>query len=157
MAAQDEPDLNYLTFHLDVLSHLMKQQGTAIYQAHADVSLRDLRVLRFVALEPGISPGRVVELSHLEKTAVSKLVTSLVQRGHLRREIGADNARYVNLYLTDVGQRTVAHCDELGKQMESTAMAVLTPRERDVLNRCLRKLTTWIKAQPRALDPGEYE
>jgi DNA-binding MarR family transcriptional regulator len=154
MKQTSAPTPDYLTFHFDVLSGLMKQRATAVYQERAGVSLRDLRVLRFVAAEPGISPSRLVALSHLEKTTVSKLLTLLAQRGFLTREISVDNAKYVNLLLTEAGKRVVAECDVLGRQMEESMLSVLSVRERETLGRCIDKLTGRLAASHDSLDPG---
>jgi len=139
------PQIDFLSFHLDVLSDLLKEDITGAYQDLCGVSLRDLRVLRFVGLQPGVTPGRLAQLCHYEKPLVSKLITPLVQRGYLRRQVDAASARYVNLTLTDAGRQAVAACDQLGKENQDQLMQALSESEQVVLMQCIAKLTTRLK------------
>src|ERR1700709_75023 len=96
--------LEHLNFRLDVLSALAKNVASGLYEAECGVTLRDLRVLRFVDMQPGISLGPLVDLTYIEKTLVSKLVTTLAKRGLLTRSTGTTDARVINLHLTRKGK-----------------------------------------------------
>lgn len=138
------PALDFLTFHLDALSGLMKQQATVVYEQEVGVSLRDLRLLRLVSAQPGITSTQAVALSHMEKTIVSKLTTELAQRGYLERRIDTANARFVNLYLTDLGRQAVARSQELGQALDDAVLSVLSTQESETLRACIHKLTQWV-------------
>jgi hypothetical protein len=71
MSKAPYPRLEHLNFRLDVLSELAKGVASGLYEAECDVTLRDLRVLRFVGMQPGISLGPLIELTYLEKTLVT--------------------------------------------------------------------------------------
>ena len=141
MLPSDHPILEYLTFRLDRLSELSKDAATQYYESEFGVSVRDLRILRLVALEPGLTLGRLIELTMLEKTLVSKIVTSMVKRELLRREIGRADARQVNLYLTGTGEALVKATYERGNVLESLLLSGLSADELRVLNGCIDKLT----------------
>lgn len=68
MPKADHPILEYLTFRLDRLSELTKEAGTQVYESEFGISIRDLRIVRLVALEPGLTLTRLIELTMLEKT-----------------------------------------------------------------------------------------
>lgn len=140
------PAIDFLTFRLDVLSGQAKQLGTEVYENACGVTLRELRVLRLAYHQPGITQGEAVTLSYLEKTLVSKLVTSLVRRGLLVRQIGAEDARWVHLHLTDEGRDVVKKCNRLGRKMEQSFLSVLDPDEIAVFERCLAKLAARVEA-----------
>ena len=135
------PALDYLTVRLDVLTNLAKDTASEVYERDHGVSLRELRVLCLAYHTPGITQGEVVLHSMLEKTQVSRMITSLVQRGVLQRQIGAKDARLVHLHLTPAGREAVRQCNRIGRRMEKSLMASLDPAEAQVFERCLVRLT----------------
>ncbi|MFM0721498.1 MarR family winged helix-turn-helix transcriptional regulator [Paraburkholderia strydomiana] len=96
-------------------------------------------------MQPGISLGPLVELTYLEKTLVSKLVTTLANRGLLTRSIGMADARVINLHLTRKGKTIVRKCDRIGKTFDENLLSVLSAEERRVLFHCVDKLTEHVK------------
>ncbi|WP_107311449.1 MarR family winged helix-turn-helix transcriptional regulator [Burkholderia metallica] len=141
MPQADHPILEYLTFRLDRLSELTKAAGTQVYESEFGVSIRDLRILRLVALEPGLTLTRLIELTMLEKTLVSKIVSAMVKRGFIRREVGRADARQINLYLMADGEDLVARTYARGNVLEGMLLAALTPDELRVFNGVVDKLT----------------
>ena len=89
MSKAPYPRLEHLNSRLDVLSALAKNVASVLYEAECGVTLRDLCVLRFVDMQPGISLGPMIEFIYLEKTPISKLVTTLAKRGLLTRSYPA--------------------------------------------------------------------
>jgi DNA-binding MarR family transcriptional regulator len=145
MSKAPYPRLEHLNFRLDVLSALAKDVASGLYEAECGVTLRDLRVLRFVDMQPGISLGPLIELTYLEKTLVSKLVTGLAKRGLLTRSTGTEDARVINLYLTRQGKAIVKKSDRIGKIFDEDLMSVLSPVEKQVLFHCIDKLTEHVE------------
>ena len=139
------PRLEHLNFRLDVLSALAKSVASGLYEAECDVTLRDLRVLRFVDMQPGISLGPLVDLTYIEKTLVSKLVTTLAKRGLLTRSTGTTDARVINLHLTRKGKAIVQKSDRIGKIFDEQLMSVLSAEEKQVLFHCIDKLTDHVE------------
>ena len=145
MSKAPYPRLEHLNFRLDVLSALAKSVASDIYEAECGVTLRDLRVLRFVDMQPGISLSPLIELTYLEKTLVSKLVTTLARRGLLTRSTGTTDARVINLNLTSKGKAIVRKADRIGKTFDQQLMSVLSAEEKQVLYRCIDKLTEHVE------------
>lgn len=141
MPSTDHPILEYMSFRLDRLSELSKAAGSRYYENEFGVTVRDLRVLRLVALEPGLTLSRLIELSLLEKTLVSKMVSALVKQGFLYRQIGELDARQINLFLTPEGKAMVKRTYERGNKLEAAFLATLTEAELKTFNRCIDKLT----------------
>ena len=139
------PRLEHLNFHLDVLSEMAKGVASDLYEAECGVTLRELRVLRFVDMQPGISLGPLIALTYLEQTLVSKLVTALAKRGLLTRSTGTVDARVIHLHVTKEGQAVVRKSDRIGKEFDQQLMSVLSPDEKEVLFRCIRKLTEHVE------------
>ncbi|MFJ1260600.1 MarR family winged helix-turn-helix transcriptional regulator [Cupriavidus sp. CuC1] len=145
MSKAPYPRLEHLNFRLDVLSALAKGVASDLYEAECGVTLRDLRVLRFVDMQPGISLGPLIVLTYLEKTLVSKLVTALAKRGLLVRSTGTEDARVINLHLTRKGKAIVSKCDKIGKRFDEQLMSVLSLEEKQMLFHCIAKLTEHVE------------
>ena len=107
-ASTTDSILEFMSFRLNRLCEMTKSSASGFYEREFGIGLRELRVLRFAGLEPGLTLTRLIELVLLEKTVTSKLVTALAKRGLLRREVGEADARQLNLYLTAAGEALVA-------------------------------------------------
>lgn len=155
-----EMQLDYVAYRLDTVSTMLKRMATADYKREFGVTVRDLRILRFVAQEPGLIQGRLAALCLLEKGATSKLVSAMVRKGFLERQIGTIDARHIELRLTPEGERVVERCDEIGHAIERDLLNALTPNERAVFEVSVAKLIDALrahKARPAADDEDDEE
>lgn len=132
--------LDYVTFKIDVVNERAKGIASQVYEQKVDLSLRELRLMRFIATQPGLTVSRLVEQTHIEKTLTSKSLASLAGRKLILRVIDPEDARQTNLYLTAEGIGKVKAADALGRQMEANMMSVLSESETRTLKQCLEKL-----------------
>lgn len=132
--------LDYLTLTLDLANETAKAAASRVYEQECGASLRDLRLMRFIAAEPGLTLGRLIDRASLEKTLASKAISTLVGRGWVTRSVGTVDARHISLELTDAGEAVVLKADPLGRFMERTLLRDLGADELAVLRRCLDKL-----------------
>lgn len=132
--------LDYLTLTLDLVNEAAKDAASRIYEQECGASLRDLRLLRFIGTEPGLTLTRLIELSSLEKTLASKAISTLVARGWVTRSVGTRDARHISLELTDEGEGVVLCAEPIGRFLERKLLARITRDELAVLKRCLDKL-----------------
>lgn len=132
--------LDYLTFMIDVVTERAKADASTIYERECGVGLRELRLMRFIGSEPGLTLTQLIERTSLEKTLASKAITALVKRGLVRRSIGTLDARHVNLDLTDAGIDVVMQAEPIGRVMEAAFRSTLDEEEQIVFRRCLEKL-----------------
>ena len=144
--------LEYLSFRLNRLCDMTRNAASDFYEREFGIGLRELRVLRFAALEPGLTLTRLIELMMLEKTVTSKLVTTLTRQGLLRRVIGKLDARQFNLFLTSRGESLVALTYQRGDVLEKMFLSVLTKEEVRTLDRCIDKLTTALQAHQESIE-----
>lgn len=138
--------IDFLTFRVDVFNEMAKRAASQAYEERHGVSLRELRVLRLAYAYPDITQGEIVAQSHLEKTQVSKMVTQLARRALLVRQIGAQDARWVHLRLTDAGREIVQDCNRIGRKLEKYLLTGITPAELEVFETSLVKLTAHVQA-----------
>lgn len=132
--------LDYITFKIDIFNERAKTIASEVYEEKVGLSLRELRLMRFIAAQPGLTVTRLVEQTHIEKTLTSKSLATLVKRKLVRRAIDPGDARQTNLYLTADGIARVRAADQLGRHMEDHMMSVLSPAETKTFKLCLEKL-----------------
>lgn len=133
--------LDYVTLMLDIVNDRVKVVASQVYERECGVTLRELRLMRFIGAEPGLTLTRLIELTSLEKTLASKAITTLVRRDLVVRSVGEEDARQIRLELTDSGEAVVMRADPIGRFMEETFRGSLTEEEQAVFRRCLQKLT----------------
>lgn len=92
---------DYLNILLDLAAQRTRERGDRAYERVLGMPLRDVRLLRIIGTQPGISMGALSDGSGLEKTLASKVIGSLVKRGLVERQIGRKDARNVHLMLTE--------------------------------------------------------
>ncbi|MGJ7565950.1 MarR family winged helix-turn-helix transcriptional regulator [Variovorax sp. GB1R11] len=144
---------DYINLLLDIASERTLDRGSRVYELELGIPSRDVRLLRMIGSSPGITVGQLVQRSAIEKTLVSKLVSSLVQRQLVERHIGIEDARQVQLCLTDLGIDLVMRAEPLGHEMEARFLDCLTEEEMKSLRRILQKI---IHAEAASRDIFEF-
>ncbi|MDQ0011832.1 DNA-binding MarR family transcriptional regulator [Variovorax boronicumulans] len=140
MHAPLELKTDYINVLLDLASERTRDRGSRVYEIEVGLSIRDVRLLRMIGGAPGITMGQLVQTCAIEKTLVSKLVGSLVQRELVQRQIGSEDARQIHLCLTPSGIDLVLQAEPIGKEMEARFLDCLTVAEVDTLRRILHKI-----------------
>ncbi len=144
---------DYINVLLDMASERTRDRGSRVYELELGISLRDVRLLRTIGGSPGITMGQLVQRSAIEKTLVSKLMSSLVQRKLVERSIGTKDARQIRLCLTDAGIELVLRAEPIGQEMEARFLDCLTVAEVKALHRTLHKI---IEAEAASRDIFEF-
>ena len=144
---------DYLNVLLDIASERTRDRGSRVYELELGVSIRELRVLRSIAVKPGISIGEVVQACAIEKTLVSKHVSALVERDLVRRSVGDADARQIRLHLTPAGIELVQAAEPIGQEMEARFLDCLSVADVDNLRRILLRL---IQAEAGSRDIFEF-
>jgi len=134
---------SFLTFRLDQLSQTAMAKASQVYKERLGLNIRELRVLRAIGDQPGLSSRILSEATFIEQTLVSKHLRKLVDAGLVQRELESADARRVALHLTAQGEAIRAEADRLGEEMERDFLSVLTREELAQFNRCIDKLRGW--------------
>lgn len=129
-----------LSYRLNLLSESAAKIVSRVYEREVDLTLRELRVLRTVGSFPGIAPTEMVERVLFEKSLVSRLVSGLVKKSYLKRELDPSDARRLALALTKKGTAILRKADKLGLAMNQTWLSALAPAEQKALDVNLEKL-----------------
>lgn len=131
---------SFLSYQLDLVSESAVKMASRVYEREVNLSFREVRVLRTVSSFPGIAHCKLVKLVLFEKSLVSRLVTGLIRKSYLKREIDRTDARRVSLTLTKTGAAILRKADAVGMAMNETWLSALTPEEMKSLDQCIEKL-----------------
>lgn len=141
---------SYVTFRLDLLKTEMNRRANLLYRREIGLDVRALRVLRAICDVPGRTSSEVRELTLIEKTLLSKVVTDLIDKKLVRRTIHPEDARHYQLWPTPNGMRTRAASDKIGHAMEQQMLlSALSAAELGELHRILGKLANGLRSSAR--------
>ena len=131
---------NFLPHRLSMLSNRVSRQLASLYARQFDLSIQEWRVLSVIAGHPGASAELVCRVTEMDKVAVSRAVTRLLQKKRLQRRYAVNDKRRSVLRLTVQGQRIYERIVPLARQFETRILSQLTQRDRKDLERVLDKL-----------------
>ncbi|MDR3427337.1 helix-turn-helix domain-containing GNAT family N-acetyltransferase [Silvimonas sp.] len=77
--------------------------------------------------------AQLVQALGLEKSSVSRMVGKLIEAGEIEEAASSEDGRSKNLFLTELGKRTVADIHVHGQQQVITAMNLLDPTQQRVV------------------------
>jgi DNA-binding MarR family transcriptional regulator len=131
----------------DYLPYLVNQVGTIIAEqfgadalARHGLSIADWRVLAVLASNGGQRQIDLADLTSIEASTLSRLVTRLVRTGLVTRTRSANSNREVVVKLSPKGQTLVARLIPIARDYEAAAIAGITASELASLKRCLRRM-----------------
>jgi DNA-binding MarR family transcriptional regulator len=104
------------------------------------LALMEWRVLAVLAVEPGASPGRIVEFAGVNKSVVSRAVNALLKRGLIARAPLPGHGLKTLLSLTAEGR--AVHDRGIGARQaaEQTLLQGLSPAEHEALVKVLKRM-----------------
>ena len=145
MKAKNFKDL--LTYRLNVLAHLSSKLASLVNQVEFQLAPREWRMIGLLGQLEQLSLQRLAIEVDVDKSQASRMVSSLIDRGYLKRLIDAKDARGILLSLTSKGQSTFERAFPSAVDRNETLLRALTQQERVVFERCLDKLTLHAKGQ----------
>jgi MarR family transcriptional regulator, temperature-dependent positive regulator of motility len=79
----------------------------------------------------------------LDRTLVSRIISTLVRLSLIHRTISPADARQILLATTPTGEQRVRKANALGDALNLELLSVLDKHEIEVFDRCLAKLAKW--------------
>lgn len=115
-------------------------------RAALGIGLMEWRVMANIGAEPGVSPGRIAEISGVDKSVVSRAAAQLERQGLI--VICADErpGRPMSLRLTPSGQALHDRGVQRADEREGELLDGFTPAERDRLIDYLKRLIANLEA-----------
>lgn len=134
---------SYINVRLERVALTARDAADRVYRREFGMDIQRIRILRIVSAEPGRPVSWVVRESNLDRTLVSRIISSLVEQKLLERTISPDDARQFLLTTTPEGEERVRQANVLGDALNLDLLSVLDRNELETLERCLHKLAQW--------------
>ena len=130
----------FLPYRLSVLSNTVSNAIAEGYRGRFGLSIPDWRVMAVLARFPGSSAQELVRWTGMDKVAVSRGVSRLLERGLLQREVAAEDRRRSELRLSEVGREVYAKIVPMAKNYETQLLHSLSAEQHSSLNQILVNL-----------------
>jgi DNA-binding MarR family transcriptional regulator len=134
----------YLTYRLDVLSTGAIRIANEVYKVGCGLEVRELRVLRLIDDNPGITFSDLTEQTKFERSLASRLLNGLLREGLVERENSAADARVFHLRTTEAGRERRRLATRIGQKLEAHLLQPLSEAQRAGLLETIELLTDWV-------------
>jgi MarR family transcriptional regulator, organic hydroperoxide resistance regulator len=143
----------------DYLPYLVNRVGTIMAEQFGEESLTPQglsiamwRVMAALSANGGQRQIDLAELTSIDASTLSRLVTRLVRAGLVTRARSSSSNREVVVALSPKGGAIVARLIPLARDIEADAAAGLAPDELAVLKRCLRRMYANLQSRPKTVE-----
>ncbi len=100
-----------------------------------------VRILKALGVQDGISQERIRLLFHLDKATVAKAVKPLLREGYITRERQVEDKRAYRVCLTDKGRGILPRLDEILQAWAQILTAGLTAAEKRAVDALLARMS----------------
>lgn len=95
---------DYLPYRLSVLSNTISRNIAEKYETAFGISMRQWRVMAILGEVPGLNATDISDRAAMDKVAVSRAVSTLIDLELVRREATQTDGRRSCLFLTEKGE-----------------------------------------------------
>ncbi|HVZ30737.1 MAG TPA: MarR family winged helix-turn-helix transcriptional regulator [Asticcacaulis sp.] len=127
------------------LLHRVLQIALDIYNAETGegaLTQRQYAVLKALDASDGLSQTDLVRLTGIDRSTLAELVSRMLQRGYLKRERSATDARANLVQLDAAGRQAINEMHPRVLAADEKILSLLSPPKRDSFVKLLRKITT---------------
>ena len=147
---------NSFTYQLASIADDAIDPCAKLFKQCFELDVRELRVLRLIGDEPGITFTELAQKTRFERSATSRILSRLIKNTLVRRTIDEVDARKFQFTLTQKGMALREKADPLSLELEALILSSLTGAERKEFRRILDKLSHWLSLEfPNALKTVE--
>ncbi len=107
---------------------------------HEGINLARWRILAVLAMGDGITIGEIIERAMMEQSALSRVLMSMEEEEYVRRVPRRDDARYVDVFLTERGRDLFNALDPIVRRRQNRLLKDFTPEEIDAAFTLMRRL-----------------
>jgi MarR family transcriptional regulator, organic hydroperoxide resistance regulator len=98
------------------------------------------RILAVLAMGDGITINEIVERAMMQQSALSRVLMTMEDEEYVRRAPRNEDARYVEVFLTDKGRALFNSLDPVVRRRQNRLLKGLTPPEIEAAFELLRRL-----------------
>lgn len=132
------------TFQLASISDDAIKPAAKMFERRFGLDVQELRVLRLVGDQPGVTFTRLATQTRFERSATSRMLSRLIKSGLVRRKLDENDARQFQLFITPKGNDLRKLADPLSMELEDLILSSLSPAERQQFRHTLDKLSAWL-------------
>ena len=141
----------FLPYRLSVASNTISQAIAADYEERFGLSVTQWRVMAILGRHEDLAARDVAQRTAMDKVAVSRALSALIERGFVRRATAREDRRASRLRLTAAGRRVHDKIVPLAIEHERRLLARLSEEEQRWLVRILDALAP----SPEPADEGD--
>lgn len=138
--------LQSFTYQLAAIAEDAIRPAALLFEKRFGLNVHELRVLRLIDDQPGVTFTRLAELTKFERSATSRILSRLIKARLVRREIDEDDARQFRLFATGTGRALRAEADPLSLELEALILSVLSEAEQMQFRTMLDRLSGWLNS-----------
>jgi DNA-binding MarR family transcriptional regulator len=136
-----------LTYRLNMLASKAIAENDEIFLRETGLAIRELRVLRLIEDNPGMTFVDIAGWTGLERSLTSRIIQRLLREELIVRINSRQDARRFDLHITESGRAVCRIGEEVSDRLEEVLMEPLTEEERQVLDGLLEKLGGWVVSE----------
>jgi DNA-binding MarR family transcriptional regulator len=144
------------------VSYLVKELERAL-RARIDEILQPLQLtavqytaLSVLSLHAGMSSAQLARRSFVSPQAANEMVSALDRRKLIRRQGDSEGGRALSIFLTALGERTLARCDDRVDALEASFLGAFTGREEAQFRAMLQTGRDAVRVEAIAPDHGRH-
>jgi len=131
----------------DFLPHLITRLA---YQLNADlveklqredINVTRWRILAVLAMGDGITISEIIDRAMMQQSALSRVLMNMETEGYVRRVPRSDDARYVEVFLTDKGRALFNSLNVVVRRRQNRLLKGFSPQEVAAAFALIRRLS----------------
>lgn len=130
----------FLPFRLSVLSNRVSSAVARLYEDRFDLKLPEWRIMAILGRNPNLTASQIVDISRMDKVAISRAVKRLVEMGRLSATGDPHDARRQRLNLSAEGWKIYEQIVPLALGVEEKLLADMSEDERAALHAAITRL-----------------
>ncbi len=131
---------DFLPYRLSILSNIVSASIASLYADRFVLTIPGWRIMAVLGRFPGLSAAEVAERTAMDKVAVSRAVSGLLEAGYITRAFANEDRRRSELALSRQGKEVYSEVVPLALDYEKKLLESLTPEDRETFGRLTGEL-----------------
>ncbi len=131
---------DFLPYRLSVLSNRISRSIADGYEERFQLTLPEWRVMAVLGEQPDLSAGQVADRTAMDKVAVSRAVSKLLDAGRIERHFANEDKRRSVLALSEDGHKIYRDVTPIALEYEAKLLEEFSDDEKRLLDGLLVKL-----------------
>jgi len=107
-----------------------------------DINVTRWRILAVLAMGDGITISEIIDRAMMQQSALSRVLMNMETEGYVRRVPRSDDARYVEVFLTDKGRALFNSLNVVVRRRQNRLLKGFSPQEVAAAFALIRRLSS---------------